>query len=139
MRKVFVCCLLSQAWDCGTRQASSPVSGDVLEGALAVLTRHLCPTAAAASCSQVLCAIRRMVSAGNQTQASAVAKPLPSASSFTHQKLQQSPGNCSAREALKVQLRTRNCIANSFPGGKAGARLLGAVTSQEISALSTKM
>lgn len=88
MRRIFVCRLLSQAWGWGTRQTSSPVSKDVLEGALAVLIGHLCPTAAAVSRSQVLCAIRGMVPDGNQTQAPAVAKPLPSATSFTHQKLQ---------------------------------------------------
>lgn len=55
-------------------------------------------------------------------QAPAAAKPLPSASSFTHQKLQQSPGNHSAWEALKIWLRTGTCISNSFPAGKAGGQ-----------------
>lgn len=122
MRKILVCCLLSQARGWGTRQVSSPVSEDVLEGALAVLVGHLCPTAAAVSRSRVLCAIRGMVSAGNQTQAPAAAKPLPSASSFTHQELQQSAGDHSAREALKIWLRTGTCISNSFPSGKAGGQ-----------------
>ena len=104
MRKTFFCCLLSHAWDWGTRQASSPGSKDVLEGALPVLIGHLCPTATAVSRSQVPYAIRGMVPTGNQNQDPAVAKPLPSASSFTCQTLQQSPGNHSAWEALKICL-----------------------------------
>lgn len=114
--------LPSQAWGGGTSQASSPGSEDVSEGALVVLIGHLCPTATAVLHSQALCTIRGMVPAGNQTQAPAVAKPLPSASSFTHQKIQQSPGNQSAWEALKIWLRAGTCISDSFPTGKAGGQ-----------------
>lgn len=78
-----------------------------------------------------------MVLAGNQPQAPAAAKPLPSVSSFTHQKFQRSAGYCSAWEALKMWLRTGTCIV--FLLEKQKARLQGAVTSQEISALSTQM
>lgn len=103
-----------------------------------MLIDHPCLTGAAVSHSQVLCAIRWMVPDGNQTQPFAAARPLPSACSFMHQKLQQSPGNCFAGQTSKYGSGT----FISFPVfqlGKHEARLLGAITNQEICAMTIKM
>lgn len=101
MRRVCVRCLPSQAQGWGTRQVSSP-------GSERAGRSPCCADQPSLPCSHMLpsALFKGMVPAGNQPQAPAAAKPLPSASFFTHQKFQQSAGNCSAWEALKMWLRT---------------------------------
>lgn len=111
MRRICVCCLL--------RQVSSPGSEMCWKEPLLC-----CPAISALQPLQVhipKCSVQ-MVLPGNQPQAPAAAKPLPSAGSFTHGKFQQSAGYCSAWEALKMWLRTGTCISNSFSVGKAGVQ-----------------
>lgn len=105
----------------GTQAGEQSWFRDVLEGAPAVLSSHLCPAATAGSHSQVLCAEGWFWLETNP-------RPLLLPNHFlqrvlfTHPKFQQSAGYCSAWEALKMWLRTGTCISISFSVGKAGGQ-----------------